>query len=597
MKKIILSIALIASSFLGYSQVVCAGVSPASITGNYFFEWADPAGLDWATPDFLITGVFVQDTLMMINDGSPGINLQGNPVSAEGCAGSGDVGAPPAGTLNDLTGKIAVVYRNTCEFGYKALQAQNAGAVGVIIINRDPEALPMGGGVNGLSVTIPVVMLSSLDGLILTNEMENGPVVMFIGNKVGAYNNDVGTSAADLMISPYGASNTFFDNGFDLAIQIYNFGSNEQSNVTVRAKIDGPSGNVYDDTVSAPLMESGDSLYIVSGNPVAFAPFDLGGIGMYPVGEYTLTYTLSMGDSVIDDSDFDNIFESKFSVNDEMISLANLDADGMPSASSFPSNSITEYQSCMFYEDANASNVGVLGTFFVPYADTAIDNLEGAEIFINVYEWLDPWIDLSDPAYAGGANNNWFNALNQIAYSTYYPTSNDETGNAVYVAFDDPIAVQDNQRYLFCLQSFDPTISFGYDDNLNYDGNQGITAMPVSPVYVDDTWYTGGWNGSSTPSIGLKVIDGAQLGLDDHATIAGMAYPNPAVDVLTVSVNSNGLANISVTDVTGKLCLNKAVNLINGNAEMNISSLEVGVYVFNVELENGETSQFNVVKK
>jgi hypothetical protein len=121
--------------------------------------------------------------------------------------------------------------------------------------------------------------------------------------------------------------------------------------------------------------------------------------------------------------------------------------------------------------------------------------------------------------------------------------------------------------------------------------------MPVSPVYVDDTWYTGGWVGYSAPSIGLKVIDGAQLGLDDHATIAGMAYPNPAVDVLTVSVNSNGLANISVTDVTGKLCLNKAVNLINGNAEMNISSLEVGVYVFNVELENGETSQFNVVKK
>ena len=159
------------------------------------------------------------------------------------------------------------------------------------------------------------------------------------------------------------------------------------------------------------------------------------------------------------------------------------------------------------------------------------------------------------------------------------------------------LKLQDNQRYLFCLQSFDPAIAFGYDGNLDYDGNQAITAMPISPVYVDDTWYTGGWSGSSTPSIGLKVIDGALLGLDDHTTVNGMAYPNPAVDVVTISIESNGAANITATDVTGKLCLAKAVTLVNGKAEINTSFLDAGVYVFNVELENGETSQFNVIKR
>lgn len=593
MKKLILSMAVIASSFLGHSQVVCAGVSPASITGNYVFEWADPAGLDWTTPDFLLTGVFVEDTLMMINDGSPGLNPQGNPISAEGCAGSPAAGSPPAGTLNDLTGKIAVIYRNTCEFGYKALQAENAGAVGVIIINRDPEAVPMGGGAEGINVTIPVVMISSTDGLLLTNEMANGPVVMFLGNKVGAYANDIGATESELLISPYGASNTFFDNGFDLAIQVYNFGTNDQANITVNATIDGPSGNVYDQTVGPLNIVSGDTVFIANGNPEEFPPFDLGGVGMYPVGEYTLTYTLDMG--TVDDSDFDNVFESKFTVNDDMISLANLDGAGMLNVSSYPSNSTIEYQSCMFFQEPNASNVGVLGTYFVPYADTTIDDLAGAEIFVNVYEWNDTWVDLTDPSIT--TNNDWFTALNQIDYATHYPNSNDETGDQVYVAFDNPLALQDDQRYLICLQSFDPAISFGYDGSINYDGNQAITAMPISPVYVDDTWYTGGWTGSSTPAIGLKVIDGALLGLDDHTTVAGMAYPNPAVDVVTISIEANGSANVTVTDVTGKLALNEVVTLTNGETEMNISSLEAGVYIFNVELENGESSQFNVIKK
>lgn len=577
--------AVIATSFLGQSQVVCAGVSPASIAGNYVFEWADPGGGDWATPDFLVTGTFVEDTLMMVDDGTAGTNPQGNPIAEEGCSP----------LINDLTGKIAVLYRNTCEFGVKALNAQNAGAVGVIIINRDPEAVGMGGGVEGLNVTIPVVMVSSLDGLALTNEMANGPVVMFLGNKVGAFGDDVGSTSEDMLISPYGAANTMMDNGFDLAIQIYNFGANAQNNVTVQATIDGPAGNVYDQTVTAPAMNSGDTLYIVNGNPQEFPPFDLGGIGMYPAGEYTLTYTVDMG--IPDESDFDNVFVSKFTVNDEMISLANLDGAGMPNATSYPSNSTTEYQTCMFFQEATAGdlNMGVEGAYFIPYADTAVDDLAGAEIFVNVFEWNDTWVDLADPNMAAAANNDWFTDLNQIVYETYYPASNDETGDVAYVPFTTPIELVNDQRYLFCLQSFDPAIGFGYDGNLEYGGNQGITAMPISPVYVDDTWYTGGWTGSSALSLGLKLTD--ELSIEEASTVAGMAFPNPAVDVVTIAIEANGSANVSVTDVTGKLALTQTVSLVNGKTEMNISSLEAGVYVFNVELENGETSQFNVIKK
>jgi len=38
MKKLILSLAIIGAVFIAKSQVICAGVSPASIVGNYNFN-------------------------------------------------------------------------------------------------------------------------------------------------------------------------------------------------------------------------------------------------------------------------------------------------------------------------------------------------------------------------------------------------------------------------------------------------------------------------------------------------------------------------------------------------------------------------------
>ena len=65
-------------------------------------------------------------------------------------------------------GSIAVVDRGTCEFGLKALNAQNAGATGVIVANNAP-GIPgtMGAGLFGSQVTIPAVQVSQADGAII----------------------------------------------------------------------------------------------------------------------------------------------------------------------------------------------------------------------------------------------------------------------------------------------------------------------------------------------------------------------------------------------------------------------------------------------
>lgn len=589
MKKTLLSLSAVICTAAAWSQVIVAGVSPANIVASYEFGvqthegWPGQTGDgSWnMTLDFNIPGTYVEDTLMLVDDGSAGTNAQGHPIAQEGC-----------GTLvNDLTGKIAVIYRNTCDFGTKVLNAQNAGAVAAIIVNREPVAnFNMLGGTDGPSVTIPAVFLSSTDGETLINEMANGPVVVFIGNKIGAFTNDVGSDKGAALISPYGGAHVEQYNGFTPGIEIYNWGVNAQGAVNVNAKITGPSGIVYDETVGPLSMASGDTISIFAGNPNEFPPFDLGGIGNYPVGDYTLVYNIDLG--ITDDSDFDNEFTSMFTVNNEVISLSTLNA-GMPVATNYPSNATTEYQSCMFYEEQSTVQgfMPIDGVYFVAYTDTATTPLAGEEIFINVYEWNDTWVDLTDPGPQ--TNNDWFTALLQVGFGTYYPASNNEAGQPVFASIP-VINLQDNQRYLICLQTFNTEVAFGYDNILNYDANQAITAMPISPVYVDGTWYTGGWTGTSATSIALHYAIG---GIEESTSISGMAFPNPALDVVTISVEANGDADVIITDVSGKVAMTNQVTFENGLSEVNIASLEPGVYVFNVAFENGLSSRFNVVKK
>lgn len=585
MKKLLLTLTVVAATFVAQSQVICAGISPASIAGNYDHTWADPAGGDWSTPDFLIPGVFVQDTLVMAEDGTTGTNPQGNPISQEAC----NTLINPA----QVAGKIAVCYRNTCEFGLKAKNCEDAGAVAVIIINRDDEAIGMGGGAEGLNVTIPVVMVSSSTGAILTSTMQGGPVVMFLGNKTGAYQNDAGADKSEMLVPDFAGLNSMIFNGFTPGIQVYNFGQNVNT-VSVQCTIDGPGGNVYDQTVSRAGMQTGDTMSIFAGNPEEFTAWDLG-MGNYTNGNYTLTYTITIpGLGTADDSDFDNVLTSEFTIQDQVISLSRVNASNEPISNSYPSNSTTEYQSCTFFVDPNASNLGVYGVTFVPYTDTSATPLAGEEIFVNFFQWDDAWTDLTDPNYA--TFTDFFQNLTPIAFETYYPASDNETEQPQFVQFSQPFALVDNQRYLVCLQSFNPEVGFGYDSEVNYNGNQGIYAMPISPVFVDDTWYTG-WSGISAPSLAIHVVDAASVGIEEASTLEGKAFPNPAVNKVTIAVNANGAAALTVTDVAGKVAMTDNITLVDGRATVNIDALASGVYVFNVVLENGLSSQFNVVKK
>jgi hypothetical protein len=76
---------------------------------------------------------------------------------------------------NDVTGKIAIIRRGNCAFVDKVKNAQNAGAIGVIMMNNvSGEPIPMGG--TDATITIPSVMISKEDGDIIVAAMASGTV-------------------------------------------------------------------------------------------------------------------------------------------------------------------------------------------------------------------------------------------------------------------------------------------------------------------------------------------------------------------------------------------------------------------------------------
>lgn len=138
--------------FIFTPPAVVEVTAPATITGNYRAAPAD-FGPDITQAGFL-------GTLALVDDGSA--------MPTEACDPL--VGFP--------SGRVAVINRTDfrCDFGEQALNAQNAGASGVIVINNRPgnRSFSMEPGSVGDQITIPSVMIGNDDGLTIRAEIDQG---------------------------------------------------------------------------------------------------------------------------------------------------------------------------------------------------------------------------------------------------------------------------------------------------------------------------------------------------------------------------------------------------------------------------------------
>ncbi|HEX5112749.1 MAG TPA: M36 family metallopeptidase [Saprospiraceae bacterium] len=140
---------------------------PASIDGLYK---TSPPSPGWGAGAY-VTTTPVTAEVVVVDDGIE------NPYENDACES----------ILNaaQLNGKIALVERGGCQFGWKALQVQQAGAIGMICGNYDDDNYTMNPGQYGAQVNIPVVMIGAQDVVTLKQFIETGLQVSLVDPGVG----------------------------------------------------------------------------------------------------------------------------------------------------------------------------------------------------------------------------------------------------------------------------------------------------------------------------------------------------------------------------------------------------------------------------
>lgn len=154
---------------------ICRVNTPASIAGDYFAVESA-----FSTANKLAAVGPITANAVLYNDDAAGTIHNGCVTAA-----------------NNVTGKIALIYRGVCASGFvqKVKNAQLSGAVAVIMINNVPgNPITMGGTDN--TITIPAVMVSDVDGATMLTQIANNENITLASGGVipkrdGDYDNGI----------------------------------------------------------------------------------------------------------------------------------------------------------------------------------------------------------------------------------------------------------------------------------------------------------------------------------------------------------------------------------------------------------------------
>ena len=516
---------LLPFGIVAQAQVACDILDPVIMQASLPHTWAEPAAGSWATPDMLLVGNRVIGELVLALDGSASDSLCCEPLIN-------------AAAVN---GKIAVVYRATCDYSLKAKNCQDAGALAVIIINNVVGAPPavMGSGDLGTQVTIPVFQIRASDGATLRTALDAGTIInALLGNKDGYYASDVGFNKLGILMPPSLAHPSMLaanagEYNIQLGAWVHNFGSDARTGVTLRAVVDQLGSPLYDESSFPFDLAPGDSAFITLAD-LTQPSFE---------GRYTLTYSTQAVDA--DEHTLDNTFAVPFEFGD-LYSFAPVDVTtGLPVSTIGiqPATPTGEYESCVHFRDANASRMAVSGIHRYASINAPL-TLEGELVFTRVYQWMDNFTGLSDPNFN-------IATLGQLHYQKHIleATTNQ---TQVFLPFDEPIVLEDNVRYLICTATINPNVFFGYNENVHYATNQQVYDQPDFPNRNGANWFVG-FTGGPVSSLGVKMIDANTIGFDEHTVGTLAVYPNPSIGLFHVSLAKVGPATINLTDASGRV--------------------------------------------
>ncbi len=576
---------MLSLAFTASAQFVLVN-TPASIAGSKSFSAASFGAV-------LTSGVWTGD-VVFVNDGTA--------LPNEGCN--------PATNAAALAGKIAVVDRGSCEFGVKALNAQNAGAIAVVVFNSAPNAgmgtIVMGPGAVGGQVTIPAVMLSYEDGQTIRTTMMTQTVNMTIGNL--QFPNDLRVSDDRIInmfngvmpavqAEPMGASIT-------PAANVLNRGTNDASNVTLQATI-----------THTPLGGSTPSQVYNESNDIPFLDNDSAQVILLPTytpsngqGVYGITYSVS---GSVDDSpevNSDNEISSSFVYSNNVYCKGRWD---------FTNNRPVTTNS---YTISGGGNIEFLAGFEVPKgigyrldsiqflvtvsAPATLGSLGANAVSAFVYEWNDANND-------GAASNT---EINIVGYSPIVFADTSARSEWVKADIYDYLELEpggyiiptDNKRYFVGVRYEGALLVFfgfdeGYDQTLAVDNGFitrdidlpyiGINAWANNLPSIDAGFLFGGNRSSVATALYVNQYSSPSIEVAP-SNVAVTLSPNPASSQLVVESklkSATGGINYTIRDNAGRMVYtsSRTLNSDYDKASINVSQFAAGQYFIVITTDQG----------
>lgn len=594
-------------------------VNPSSIAGPVDYRISndgDTSGGDW--------GKSIQDAGNVLNADI----VKADPYEACGALTN-------AAAIN---GKVALIKRGNCEFGAKAKQAENAGAVAVIIVNNIPgPPVGMGAGAQGGSVNIPVIMVSDVDGAAIEAQISNGAKITMTTWGQG-FNNDIGFvdrgvslgHAFAIPLQQIESSSGLPLQNLDAAT-VANFGNNAAQNVQIKTTVTwtptGGSSSVVRQSTSIPIGNFASTDSIV--NPLIDTTYALNPTS---TGQYEVTYELTS--NFTDDFPQDNIQKYTINITNGIYSKGKYDFNNDEPLSGlgygFTSGVAFTWGPMYYMEKANYQIQSA--KFRLSSNTTDMSNV--GDVYVLAWEWNDA---NSDSIIACPEMN-----LVGAGKRTYGP--GDTSGQIMTVQMadagnvNDPLVTKANTWYWTTVTvpantflSVDGTSNFftrtwgrwhassqirepyaplhnaDFQDLQSQLGTQALFHFPFESYYftVDSARFSQQKNGL-VPSVPLYMslftVDVEEVENETNANNIEL-YPNPATDVVNVAVDLNGktanTVNYILMNGVGQEIMRERHNNVNSNDKLTISTSELnaGIYYILTDVDDEITvKRFTILK-
>jgi len=562
------------------------------------------------------------DTDYRYGTGNCGYGTTSNPPAANNPAWGGTVGsnfcapvawayglnqdtfgcsALPAGSL---TGKVALVRRgpfsppNTaCSFTLKAYNAQNAGAVAVIIANHNGNAadndctvlnMPRdtAGGLHTL-VTIPVYSV----GRTVANQIDaairsaGGAELCFLRPDVSTPDIYLPTAskrtpAAHIPVDTLG-----------FAAYLTNNSGNELINMELKAEVLDATNNVLHSTsIVLPTFAAGiaDSFVVISQGQ--FAP-------ELPVGEYTVRYSTTHANAQLDSRK-----ETKFYVtnnlysNDDGATVAyqpNPAADYAVATMYTLNPKVTDKYMVKTVQFVHGSDPATLPTqdinanlYLFKVKDNVNFNVAGSFVFD---------AGLISPSFDWLGTANYDAPVGAVNYAnTSVDLVNISTG-------DFGIEVENGKRYVVAIEysGNSRNVFQGFDEDAVIGSPSTLVYWPPS-AGAAPRWYTGGLAAGLNATLRM-FLDLVSTTDENKLPESSMQIrPNPIVETLNLQVSLEAATDVTVTiaDLTGRVITYEVrEGFSNGLLTYQLPQLASGTYLARIATKEGTLTKKFIVQK